>query len=200
MTDTPANPFVPFATPPTTAPLFGEAMRVVGPTLVPALCTAEEPILQGVYINIAMGCICPLNIGPILNSAVRLSGVGACGGSFTSLNFWPLLPWFEMITTSIGRWTTPASYPGPEEAHVAEGLFSYKDTCNAIGIVQTSVDVFYGGITEAGFPATSFTPGVAITQRFVDLASNYSSPLPGFVAPPYFGSVFKTNHLIYVNF
>ena len=197
--DTAANPFVPTsAPPPPAAPLVAEAMRSMV-SLIPGVCLAEEPIVGGLWAPLITGCLCPLNFVPAQNAGVLLDGVGACGGSFKSVNLWPTLPWFDLTTTSLGTWTTGASYPGPERVSVAEGLLRYTDPCGPAGAPVNSADVFYGGLTEKGYDVIP-TPGVTLTPTFLDLASNFRAVLPGPVPLPLFGSVGPTDHLIYVNF
>ncbi|QDU65436.1 hypothetical protein [Engelhardtia mirabilis] len=197
--DTAANPFVPVSSPLAAGIVMGEAIRSTA-SPIPGACLAEEPILQGAFLPLGFGCLCPLMLGVATNTASTFSGAGACGGGFQSLNFWPVAPWLDFTTTSIGRWTTGATYPGPEQVHVGEGLFLYREPCDPTGIVTNSIDVFYGGITEGGYPVFGGSPIFAFTNRLIDLASNYSSNLPGPVALPMVGTVKPTEHLIYVNF
>lgn len=198
--DSPANPFVPVSTPLGSGPVLAEAMRTTTLSPVFGACLAEEPVLQGGLAQIGFGCLCPLSLTTAMNTASTLFGAGACGGSFASLNLWPIAPWFDFNTTSIGSWTTAATYPGPERAHVAEGLFLYRDACSATGAIQQSLDVFYGSVTEGGYPVIGTSPVGLFTDRLVDLASNYSAALPGPVTFPLVGEVKGTDHLIYVNY
>ena len=35
-------------------------------------------------------------------TARHMDGVSVCGSDFRSLNVWPLVPWYEVMTTSLG--------------------------------------------------------------------------------------------------
>jgi hypothetical protein len=196
---TPMNPFVPTIMAPPGGILTAEAMRRVTPNPI-GMCNAEEPVLQGIFQPLIAGCLCPLALVPPLQSGNHLSGTGMCGGAFKSLNLWPLTPWFELTTTSIGRWSNALSYPGTEHASVAEGLFVYADPCPNPTVPPTSsFDIFYGSLTQGGYLVAPSPIGL-LTNRFLDLASNYSVPVVSPVVLPLFGRVGPTDHLIYVNF
>jgi hypothetical protein len=196
--DTAANPFVPGVNLPTTGVLMNEAMRSVTPNAI-GTCLAEEHIQQGIFQPLVSGCLCPLSLAPPQQSGVRLSASGMCGGSFQSLNLWPAAPWYELVTTSIGRWTNTSTYPGPEKASVAEGLLLYTNICSTSGAIETSFDIFYGGFTGGGQSVITPGPGPTLTSNFLDLASNYSNLVTSPVVFPLYGTVAATDHLIYVN-
>jgi hypothetical protein len=194
--DFPGNNFVPMVSAPPAGPLLGDAMRSTA-SPVPFACMAEQLIVSGGLQPIASACMCPLSFSlPPLQTASRLAGAGTCGGSFASLNVWPIVPWYEMVSTSLGRWTSTTQYPGPEIATVAEGLFFHTDTCDPTGVLLQSLDVFYGAITEQGFGVVP-TPILPPSQTFIDMASNYSAPFPGNVPLPLVGGVGPTDHLLY---
>lgn len=195
--DTVGNPFTPSITLPPAGILVNEAMRRATPNAI-GTCTAEEPIQQGQFQPLISGCLCPLSFQPPQQSGNRISASAVCGGSFTSLNLFPVAPWFELITTSIGRWANASSYPGPEHASVAEGLLLYRDVCDTSGTAVQSFDIFYGALTQGGYFVPP-TPTAVLTDRFLDLASNYSLPVGLPIAFPLFGKVSLTDHLIYVN-
>lgn len=195
--DTAANPFVPGIALPPGGALLNEAMRRVTPDPIGS-CFAEEHIQQGVFQPLITGCLCPLGFQPPQQAGNHLEATGICGGAFKSLNLWPLVPWFELTTTSIGRWSNGSSYPGPEHASVAEGLVLYDDACDPTGITLQTFDIFYGALTQGGY-AIPPTPVMVLTDRFLDLASNYSLPTSLPVVLPLFGKVAPTDHLIYVN-
>jgi len=194
--DTAANPFTPAIFLPAPATTIGEAMRNASPAA--GVCLAEEPLLQGQFIPQLTGCACPLSPQPPQSSGNRFDGSGACGSSFMSLNIFPTAPWYHLVTTSLGFWSTSASYPGPERASVAEGLLLYRDACEPPPFNQT-FDVFYGGMTEGGYTSDPTLPLAPPSSRFLDLASNYTLPVGAPFAFPAVGVVMPTRHLIYVN-
>jgi len=195
--DTVANPFVPSIMLPPTGTLVDEAMRRVTPDPIGS-CFAEEHIQQGIFQPLITGCLCPLAFQPPQQAGNHIDASGVCGGAFKSLNLWPIVPWFELTTTSIGRWSNGSSYPGPEHASVAEGLLLYTDVCDPTGATVQSFDIFYGALTQGGYTIPP-TPIAVLTDRFLDLASNYSLPTSLPVVLPLFGKVAPTDHLIYVN-
>ena len=189
-----ANPFSPAILAPPGGVLTGEGLRNP-PTAVGDPCINEEPILQGDMQPLVQACLCPLSFQPPQQAGVRTSISGACGGSAYSLNVFPVAPWYHLVETSMGSWTSGANYPGPEQAWVAEGLFLYSETCS-LPAPAGHFDIFYGAVTDGGYPVTSSTTP---SQTFVDLASNYSIPLTAPIAFPLFGTVAPTDHLIYGN-
>jgi hypothetical protein len=205
--DTAANPFVPVTSIPPSGPVLAEALRTHSP-LAPVSCVTEEPIQQGIKIMQIAACACPLLLFPPQVSANLFNGLGVCPdsngnpSSFASLNLLGFgLPWFDMITTSIGNWTTAASYPGPEVAWVNEGFFVFHDSCapNTTGTLgETYIDMFYGGETAKGWQVLPH-PIYLLTDKFTDLASNFASPASAPVPLPVLGSVMGTRHLIYTN-
>jgi hypothetical protein len=204
--DSSANPFVPVVSLPPAGPVMGEGMRPSGSLLAPGACTSEEFVSSGSSTPLVFGCACPFSPTPIQHSANKLVGTGSCPppytpGSFASLNLISAgLPWIDMITTSIGSWTGSGAYPGPESAFVNEGLFSYHDACSlAAGLPGDYFDIFYGGSTTGGYPVISLDPTIALSDKFIDIASNFSLIAGTPPVPPFYGSVGKTDHLIYVN-
>ena len=167
---------------------------------VPGACVAEERITQGIVAPIGSGCLCPFTFTTPQQTVSQVDIGGSCGSSVQSINAFPVAPWIEMVSTSLGSWTTGASYPGPERVAVAEGAFLYREVCGAAGVVELSLDVFYGGQTFGGFFSPTTGPVAGTGQNFLDLASNYSSPLPGPIALPLVGNVGPTDHLVYTNY
>ena len=197
--DTTTNPFVVTNAPPSAGIVVNEAMRRVTPNAA-GICQAEEHIQQGTFQPLVSGCLCPLGIAPPQQTGVKVNGSGMCGGGFGSLNFWPTAPWYDLVVTSIGRWSNGTSYPGPEHASVAEGIFGYNDVCPTTGVSAVTYDIFYGGFTQFGssvIPTSPIFP--PLSQRFLDVASNYSLPAGLPIAFPLFGTVGPTDHLIYLN-
>lgn len=192
-----ANPFVPTPLVPTDGSLFFEGMRDANPGGPPPFeCEANEAMTGGTIANLVSLCGCPLSFNQIQTTLRRMDGTGLCGSEFRSINAFPVVPWFEVVTTSIGEWTTGATYPGTEAAWVDEGVFLHVEACTATGTVETWVEVKYGSTTERGYLATA---GPALGDRFTDLVDNYSALLGTPILPPFFGSVEPSEHLIFVN-
>lgn len=190
---TTANPFVPSITfPAPSGALVAEAVRKKNlPGTV--LCTTEERVVGGSLIPLAYGCLCGGSTA-FQQSANFLSGASFCGSAFDSLfipSTFPTVPWIHMVSTSIGSWSTTATYPGPESVFANEGLFRYADGCTG----DLSIEIYYGATTTDGVPVV--TPG--LTQNFVDIVDNYSQPVSGTPSLPLVGVIHPTDHLIYVN-
>jgi len=195
-----AAPFIPMNTIAGGGPLFGEATRDVNmPGVPPALCIVEDHVLQGAMTKLGAGCVNVLSSVPKQQTARNFSGTTNCpttagtNGSWASLNInFPFLPWFHMITTSIGSWANPLVFPGKESAWVDEGLFIQRDACTG-----DWVELKYGGSTKDGW--TAVLPIPVVVTNFTDIADNYSAPLFGPYPTPIMGSIRPTEHLIYVN-
>ena len=112
---------------------------------IPFVCLAEERLVQGQTQPIGSACLCPLSFGSQAQQASRVSAAGTCGSNSFTLNLFPTVPWFEMITTSIGRWSSASEYPGPEGVAVAEGLFFHIDACTT---ANQSLDINSGGVID----------------------------------------------------
>ncbi|MBC8451213.1 MAG: hypothetical protein H8D72_00735 [Planctomycetes bacterium] len=193
---TAANPFVPSIMGPPSGALVSEALRAY-PDPTVGFCRAEERVLGGVFLPLIQGCLCPLALAPLQQAGIRMKADTVCGSSVETLNLWPVAPWYELTSTSIGRWTTAASYPGTEHASVAEGLVVYTEACDPFGVPLKSFDILYGAITQGGFPLSPI--GGPSSTNAVDLASNYSLPVGMPIALPLLGKVGPTDHLVYVN-
>lgn len=205
--DNAAQPFVPASsmapfTPP--AGNFLGAVRVVAPPGAPD-CIMEERLQQSSLSSLGQACACPLdrNLNGVTAQIHRAQGScpDAAGrvSSYSSVNtFLPglLFPWFFMVSHHVGAWnlTTADPYPGGELVTLTEGFYRYYDSCTS----QASIDVSYGAMTEAGLPVTpdAQRPWQS-TDRFLDLASNYSKSQG--IKAPFTGEIFPTKHLIYVN-
>lgn len=196
--DTAANPFVPVAFPTPGGLVTAEALRST-PTAGPGICRAEDDVLQGIFQPLGSGCLCPLSFASPQQTASVVEATATCGSAARSLDFYPVAPWLHFVSTSLGGWTTGASYPGPERVAVGEGLFLYRDVCVSSGAFEQSLDVFYGGLTFDGFFVPPIAEGGLPPKAFIDLASNYSFVLPGQVPLPLVGKVWPTEHLIYLN-
>jgi hypothetical protein len=190
---TAANPFVPVALAPFAGPTFGDSMRDM-PDPATLACEAAETLAQGITQNFASACACPFSLVPQV-TARHIDGASVCGSNFRSINAFPVVPWFEVMTTSIGSWTTGASYPGPEQVWVDEGTFLHFEACTLSGALETYVEIKLGATTEGGFATAATTPN----SRFTDLVDNYSVLLGNPILPPFFGDVRPTRHLVSVN-
>lgn len=193
--DTAANPFSPTLLPPVTGPVTGGAVRRVP---VPGgACSTEEPLTVGNLWTIQQGCACPLSPTPQQYALQPFWANGACGSSFTSM--WTPSPhyWHRMVTISLGTWTgsgpgTP--YPGNENLWANEVVFFFTDGCSGV----TRVEFNYGVTTAQGFTVMADTQRPWLTQRMLDLASNWNSS--GGIVPPYVGSVIRATHVTHANF
>ena len=113
------NPFVAGNSMPPVGALVAEAVRNV-PQVGGAPCINEDPLAAGALNLIGAGCGCPFMLNPQQLTARRFTGQGTCAGagvaptSFNTVNTRPGLPWIHLMSTSIGSWTTNASYPGQE--------------------------------------------------------------------------------------
>lgn len=209
MPDNAAMPFVPsIATAPGGA-LAGEAVRNVQNAFGVPFCSAEERLAGGVLQTIGSACFCPLSFFSPQVTASRMLGDGTCPdpatgqpSQFQTLNFYPTLPWYDLMSFSIGRWAGAAGYPSQEHVWLNEGLFRYVDSCTAVAgaVPTTSIEVFYGATTRGGHPVQPVQASQQLSDVFIDLASNFSFVLgSGPFTPPMVGSVIDTKHLIYTN-
>ncbi|MHC5212805.1 MAG: hypothetical protein ACYTG2_19010 [Planctomycetota bacterium] len=195
-----AQPFVPSNAIAPGGLLMGEAVRTANnPAIPPTLCTVEDRIVDGGMVPLGAGCVCTLSTFPKQQTVREFFGktncVNAAGvpGGWTSLAIaFPTLPWLHMVTTSIGGWGNPFSYPGQELAWVDEGLFVHQDPC-----VGDFIELKYGASTRFGWDVLLPTP--VVVNIFTDLADNWSAPLSGPYPGPVLGSVQLTDRLIYVN-
>jgi hypothetical protein len=194
-----AQPFIPFNMIAPGGPVLGEATRTVNGTTPPATCFVEDHVLQAALTPLGAGCVCTLSTWPKQQTLRQFSGQTNCTntagvpGGWVSLNVsWPTLPWFHMVSTSLGCWANPVVYPGDECVWVDEGLFVRRDACSG-----DFVELKYGATTRYGWQ--TLLPIPVIVQTFTDLADNYSAPVGGPYPTPILGSVRPTDHLIYVN-
>ncbi|MFG0315747.1 MAG: hypothetical protein ACF8XB_00635 [Planctomycetota bacterium JB042] len=194
------QPFVPGNLPHPSGTLVSEAMRKTGSVAGVAACFTEERISTGILANFGQGCFCPLSTLPPQYSVSLFEGKGSCPDATGQVSefqsqfvFFPTLPWVHMVSASIGRWTSPAVYPGTEHVWANEGLFRTYDSCDAQGFFE----VDYGATTTAGW--TPILPIPVVLQTFTDMADNYTAPISGPHPFPIMGSVRPTDHLIYTN-
>ncbi len=195
---TAANPFVAGNVTAFTGPIVAEAVRNV-PLIVGGPCICEDPVTGDLRFA-GQGCGCPLMLNPKQMTARILRGTGTCVApgfgltSFTSVNTSPGFPWFHVMSTSIGTWTTAASYPGMERVWADEAPILYNDSCPILKFGE----LYYGASTSDGY--TVVPPvGVMLTQKFLDIASNVSFTPPSMPVFPLVGHVIPTRNLIYVN-
>jgi hypothetical protein len=193
--DVPANPFIPSILPPGTGPMVGGATRRVA---VPGtVCWNEDPLVGGNLGLNLQGCACPLSSSPAQYATQPFGAAGSCGGAFNAILTPNPYPWKRMITASLGTWAgsgpgTP--YPGDENLWANEGFFFFTDGCTS----NTRIEGFYGVTTSKGFTVVPDAQRPWLTDRMLDLASNFDSS--NGMAPPYVGNVMQTSHTIHANF
>lgn len=195
------NPFVPGNAPQPGGPLVAEAIRDVA---VPgtAACMVEDRIQSGDLLPLGTGCVCTLSGAPAHNTLSRFDGKASCvnaaglQSTFSALFIaFPLLPWPYLTASSMGSWTTGATYPGPERVWAEEGFFSTYQSCDD----NNWIEIYYGAMTDNGYQVIPMTPVDPATQKFLDLVDNYSVVFPGPHPLPFTGKVMPSDHLIYVN-
>lgn len=198
---TAVNPFVPNLMAQPQGQLIGASLRNVGHPAVPGACTTRDPA-TGQALLLGTLCPCPFAPTPAQFSAATFQGAGTCldstgtPSSFVALRLqvpfgWP---WVFLHAVSVGRWTSDDGYPGDERVIANQGFFLVRDGCAAAaGQPSLSVDVMYGASTVQGYDPIPIV-GPPLTDRFIDLASNYSKTQG--IKPPFIGSVLPTKHLI----
>ncbi len=196
---TAAQPFIPSSSIASGGPVFGEAMRDVRiPGTV--ICAIEDHVAGGAMNLIGAGCVCTMTANPKQQTLRQFTGSSVCAntagvpGGWATLNInFPTLPWFHLVSTSIGRWSSPLVYPGPETVWVDEGLFVHQSSCSG-----DFVEMKYGASTRGGW--TPILPQIPIVStNFTDLVDNWTAPLLGPYPTPILGSIRPSDHLIYVN-
>lgn len=201
---TAANPFVPALLAEPGGPFFSgieTAMRSMDANTLTA-CTVLSKLAGGQRVPFANGCLEFFSTVAPQHTLSLLEGMSACfdptglPGSFKSLAVgFPTLPWFHLVGTSIGRWTTAMGYPGPERVWVDEGLFQSHYSC-----AGQFFDVYYGATTADGFPAMSTDLTTPLPPFFLDLADNYTFD-PSAPGPfPLVGHVMPSQHIIHVSY
>ncbi len=194
------QPFVPNNQLAPIGPVIAEATRTVNSMPPTTACVVEDRVLTASLISHGAGCVNTMTSNPKQQSLRQFSCQTSCvnaigqNGLWASLNVnFPTLPWFHMVSSSIGTWSSPLAYPGIESAWADEGLFVHRDACSG-----DFVELKYGATTRDGYTALLPTlPGPV--RVFTDLADNWSAPLLGPYSLPIMGSFQPTNHLIYVN-
>ena len=162
----------------------------------------EEYITGGNVSPFVTGCMSPPSLAAGQVTLSLYQGSGSCpdtsgltsGFQATALAF-PTLPWPYLVTTSIGTWTGVATYPGPEMAWVDEALVRYYDSC----VSNDFFEVLYGASTDQGWTVVPTSPVFPPTQRFRDMADNWSAPVVGIHPLPILGHIMPSDHLIYTN-
>ncbi len=207
---TTAIPFVPSANLFPNGPLIAQSVRDLLPVPGTIACNFEERLSGGVQQRIGFGCLCPIAGNTTRMSANILQGKGTCPDTsgavsgFSALNV-PNTNWVYEIKFSLGCWQPPAAstlYPGQECAFADEGVFTFHEACfvNPNGTTGADfIEIFYGGSTTFGWAPTSLNPAVILSNRFIDMANNYSAPLLGPYPGPAVGNVMASRHIINVN-
>jgi len=184
-----ASNVVPEATAPNYHPVYG-AMRDFG------------------YMN---HCYAPSYILP-LTAILKIISTGCSGGFKTLREFstdntlcnsaawhsltygFPSLPWYHMVSTSIGRWTASSVYPGNQNVWADEGLFSHQEECGS-----KLLEVKYGATTENTVNGYEMVEPIEGLRAFTDLVDNYTAPWLGPYPPILVGFVMSSDHVIYVS-
>jgi len=152
-------------TPTPVGPIGNEALRRNDWSTIPNICRGEEQV--GGFLN-QLGSFCTCSGSPAANAQYDLADVstmGACGsGSFASA----LGPYYQK---RIGRWTSPAVFPGLEHLTLGMGDLDYSNACNLL----VTTEFFEGVGTLGGFTATAYT-GTPLGRTFLDLGSSNRSP------------------------
>ncbi|MEQ8767891.1 MAG: hypothetical protein RL885_28565 [Planctomycetota bacterium] len=192
-----SNPFVPTPISPISGDVAGGSFRNVDVNGGP--CRTEDPVAKGKLETLIQGCLCAPSLIPTQYAAQKLNVQGTCpnpAGGVTQLDSIATpapLPWQHMITISLGEWTgagAGTSYPGPEKLWMNEVFDFHRDACAN----RTFLDVSLGVSTDAGFQivADEFRPW--LTQRQIDLASNYSRAQG--IQGPFVGLTLPTRHIV----
>lgn len=191
-----AQPFIPGINPVAQGPLFLGGTREVA-NIPGGLCVNTNPLQSAQIANLGGACLCPPAAFPKQIRFRSLQGSNLCpltSGSpstFQALNFsFPTVPWFNLMTTSIGRWSNPNVYPGQEAAFVDEGLFLQNEACSG-----QWVSVQYGGSTRFGW---AIAHPVLISSS-TDLADNYTAPIGGPYPLPIFGNIINTDRVLFLD-
>ncbi len=191
-----AQLFIPSINPAASGPMFlGGTREVVN--IPGGLCLTTDPLQSGQINNLGGACLCPPTTFPKQHRFRSFQGSNLCpnaigvASTFQALTVsFPTLPWFNLVTTNVGRWSNPNVYPGQEAAYVDEGLFIQNEACSG-----QWVSIQYGGSTRFGW---SIANPVLITSS-TDLADNYTAPLAGPYSFPIFGNVMNTDRVLFVD-
>ncbi len=138
-----------------TGPVFFEAVRrldLPGGGLAGA-CYFEERLIDGFIQTFREVCVCrPVAAGPFQYFLSRLDAFGACGTRFSTTGG-PFPKVF--VSKSIGFWTDPTRFPGPEHLRWNISGYSFLDACTG----ATRKEVFYGVSTFRGYDAFQINAG-----------------------------------------
>lgn len=198
----PVQQFIPGNTGAPAGPLVAEAQRNVTNPMGSSLCTVEDPIRDGALERLGLACMCTLTTTPQQHTLSRFVGQASCVNALGKSTNWstlflafPTLPWPHLVNTSLGRWNNPLLYPGEEFTWASEGLvFSYEECAD-----RNYVEAYYGAMTDGGWDVTPALPPGTLTNKFLDLADNWTTVQPGPHPLPWTGKVMPTDHLFYVN-
>lgn len=189
-----AQPFIPSINPVAQGPMFFGATREVA-NIPGGLCFENNPLQSGQIANLGGACLCPPSAFPMQHRFRSFQGSLLCPSTAGTPSYFqaisvsfPTLPWFNLVTTSVGRWSNPNIFPGQEVAFVDEGLFIQDDGCSS-----QWVSIQYGGSTRFGWQIAH----PVLLQSSTDLADNYTAPLTGPYTFPIFGNIQNTDRLIY---
>lgn len=149
---------------------------------------------------VGQACACPLDLsGPLQYTALQFGFNGTCNppASSTAIGTPPPMPWIAMIAVGLGTWTGTGAgtpFPGPEIVWANESFQFYSGNCSP----PPSIDVDYGVMTEGGFSVLPNIDRPGLTDRMLDIASNYSATSG--ISPPFVGTAERTQHIIQMSF
>lgn len=193
---TTVQPFIPSMNPAPQGPMFlggtREFMNLPG-----GVCFSTNPLQSGQINNLGGACLCIPSAFPKQHRFRTFQGSLQCPNSagtpstFAAITVsFPTLPWFNLVTTNVGRWSNPNVFPGQEQAWVEEGLFLQDEGCSG-----QWVSIQYGGTTRLGWQILNPLPVNSMT----DLADNYTAPVAGPYTFPIFGNILNTDRVIFVD-
>ncbi len=161
-------------------PVFCEAFRNYNFNMpLNNICETEQPILQGAIQTEAEFCPCTSVPAAPQYKLQQYGAMTACNSLSNSVNV-DVFP--GLLSKSIGFWTDPARYPGPELLHLERSMADYVDGCSQ----QGSIRHFRGVMTQEGYFTYKLTPAgfLPLPPRMLDLGD---ATLPNMNGQPLIG-------------
>jgi hypothetical protein len=190
------QPFIPSFNQVSQGPGFlGGTREVVN--LPGGACFSTNPLNSSQLSNLGGACLCIPAAFPKQHRFRSFQGSLQCPNSAGTPSYFqaitvsfPTLPWFNMVTTNVGRWAGAAVYPGQEHAWVDEGLFIQDEGCSGQWVA-----IHYGGSTRNGWQIAN----PVLINGSTDLADNYTAPIGGPYGFPILGNIMNTDRVIFVD-